>query len=347
MTKTLSLIRPDDWHLHLRDGAMLNAVCPETARHFGRAIAMPNILPPVITGTDAVAYRERILAARQTGSGFMPLMTLYLTENTDPADVAAAYSAGTIAAVKLYPAGATTNSDSGVRDFDKIKGVLERMAEIGCPLLVHGEVTDEDVDIFDREAAFVDRVLDKVLCATPGLKVVLEHITSEVGIEYVKSRPKDLGGTITTHHLVITRNHILDHGLSPFYYCLPVAKRESDRLALRAAATSGDPRFFFGTDSAPHAEANKLKATGAAGCFTAPIALSILTHVFEQEGALDKLEGFASRHGPAFYGLPMNEDTITLTKSDTPVDYPKKIQSDDGPVSVFDPGFNLFWQVSS
>ncbi|MEM6589719.1 MAG: dihydroorotase [Pseudomonadota bacterium] len=346
MTTSLTITRPDDWHLHLRDGAMLQAVCPETARHFARAIAMPNVLPPVITGADAVAYRDRIRAATPEGSGFEPLMTLYLTEDTDPDDVAAAYSSGLVAAVKLYPAGATTNSASGVRDFDKIRGVLERMADIGCPLLVHGEVTDEDVDIFDREAAFVDRILDPVLCATTGLRVVLEHITTAYGIEFVKSKDKDLGGTITTHHLVINRNHILDHGLTPFYYCLPVAKRESDRLALRAAATSGDPRFFFGTDSAPHTVANKLKAPGAAGCFTAPIAMSILTHIFEDEGALDKLEAFASLNGPGFYQLPVNSEKITLTKSDTPIEYPETIDSADGPVMVFDPQFPLHWAVT-
>ncbi|MEL7282340.1 MAG: dihydroorotase [Pseudomonadota bacterium] len=347
MTQSLTIRRPDDWHLHLRDGAMLAAVCPETAAHFARAITMPNILPPVITGQDAVAYRDRILAARPEGNSFTPLMTLYLTEDTDPDDVAAAHASGLVTAVKLYPAGATTNSASGVRDFDKIRGVLERMAEIGCPLCVHGEVTDEDVDIFDREAVFIDRILGPVLLATPGLKVVLEHITTAKGIEYVKATPDNLGGTITTHHLVMNRNFILDGGLSPHYYCLPVAKCESDRLALRAAAVSGDPRFFFGTDSAPHLDANKLKATGSAGCFTAPRAMSILTHVFEDENALDKLEGFASLHGPAFYGLPVNEDTITLTKSATPIAYPDQIQTDDGPVTVFDPQFPLHWAVTS
>ncbi|MEQ9261222.1 MAG: dihydroorotase [Roseovarius sp.] len=346
MSQSLTLPRPDDWHLHLRDGAMLQAVCPESARHFARAIIMPNLVPPVVTGVEAQAYRERILAAIPQGSGFTPLMTLYLTEETDPDDLAAAHGSGLVTAVKLYPAGATTNSASGVRDFDRVRPVLERMAEIGCPLCVHGEVTDPEVDIFDREAVFIDRVLDPIRRATPGLRVVMEHITTSDGVAYVKASEKDLAATITTHHLVINRNHILVGGIKPHYYCLPVAKREEHRLALRAAATSGDARFFLGTDSAPHTDALKEQACGCAGCFTAPNTLSILAHVFEEEGALEKLEGFASRHGPAFYGLPVNTATITLEKSDTPVAYPAKLDTGDGPVTIFDPGFALFWRVT-
>ncbi len=346
MSLSLTITRPDDWHLHLRDGAMLQAVCPETTRHFARAIIMPNLVPPVVTGAEADAYRDRILAARPEGSTFTPLMTLYLTEDTDPDDVALAKENGIVHAVKLYPAGATTNSASGVRDFDKVRGVLERMAEIGLPLCVHGEVTDNDIDIFDREAVFIDRVLDPIRRATPGLRVVMEHITTADGVAYVEANPQDLGATITTHHLVINRNHLLAGGIKPHYYCLPVAKRENHRLALRKAATSGDPRFFLGTDSAPHTDALKLQPCGCAGCFTATNTMSILAHVFEQDGALDKLEGFTSLNGPAFYGLPANTDTITLTKSDTPVTYPDQIETGDGPVTLFDPQFPLHWKVA-
>ena len=345
MQPSLTLRRPDDWHLHLRDGAMLRAVLPETARHFARAIIMPNLVPPVVTGADARAYRDRIVAALPEGAAFTPLMTLYLTEETDPHDVAAAHAEGLITAVKLYPAGATTNSASGVRDFDRVRPVLEKMAQLGLPLCVHGEVTDPDVDIFDREAVFIDRVLDPVRRATPGLRVVMEHVTTRDAVDYVRGNDRDLGATITTHHLVINRNHILVGGIKPHYYCLPVAKREEHRLALREAATSGDTRFFLGTDSAPHTDPNKESGCGCAGCFTATNTLSILAHVFEEEGALSRLEGFASRHGPTFYGLPPNEARITLTRGD-PTPYPEKIATDDGPVTVFDPGFALHWRVT-
>ncbi|MBU3259943.1 dihydroorotase [Roseovarius sp. PS-C2] len=345
MSQSLTLRRPDDWHLHLRDGAMLRAVLPESARHFARAIIMPNLVPPVVTADDARAYRDRIIAALPEGTAFTPLMTLYLTEETDSADVARAHAEGLITAVKLYPAGATTNSASGVRDFDKVRPVLEAMAEAGCPLCVHGEVTDPEIDIFDREAVFIDRVLDPVRRATPGLKVVMEHVTTRDGVEYITSADSGLGGTLTTHHLIINRNHILVGGIKPHYYCLPVAKREEHRLALRAAATGGDARFFLGTDSAPHTDANKQSACGCAGCFTATNTMSILAHVFEEENALDRLEGFAALNGPAFYGLPANEDTITLTKTDRPVAYPEQIVTGDGPVTLFDPGFPLYWQV--
>ncbi|MBY6065213.1 dihydroorotase [Leisingera aquaemixtae] len=345
MTRELTIPRPDDWHLHLRDGAMLQAVLPETARHFGRAIIMPNLVPPVVTGDQAAAYRDRILAALPDGMAFEPLMTLYLTEDTDPEDVAAAHASGLVKAVKLYPAGATTNSASGVRDFDKVRPVLEKMAEIGLPLCTHGEVTDHDIDIFDREAVFIDRVLDPIRKATPGLRVVMEHITTKNAAEYVASQDKDLGATITTHHLIINRNHILVGGIKPHYYCLPVAKREEHRLALRAAATSGDVRYFLGTDSAPHTDPNKESACGCAGCFTATNTMSLLAHVFEEEGALDKLAGFASEHGPAFYGLPVNAEAMTLTKGDAPVAFPEKIETGDGPVTVFDPGFDVYWSA--
>ena len=345
MTQTLTLRRPDDWHLHLRDGAMLKAVLPETARHFARAIIMPNLVPPVVTAADATAYRDRILAALPDGMAFEPLMTLYLTDHTDPADLRAAAESGLIKAVKLYPAGATTNSHGGVRDLDKVRPVLEVMAELGLPLCIHGEVTTPEVDIFDREAVFIDTVLDPLRRATPGLRVVMEHITTAEGVAYARAGGPDLAATITTHHLVINRNHILVGGIKPHYYCLPVAKREQHRLALREAATSGEARFFLGTDSAPHMDALKEHACGCAGCFTATNTMSILAAVFEQDGALDRLEAFTSRNGPAFYRLPVNEGTITLTKGD-PVAYPSKIDTGEGQVTVFDPGFPLHWRVA-
>lgn len=340
----LTLRRPDDWHLHLRDGAMLRAVLPESARHFARAIVMPNLVPPVVTARDAAGYRDRILAARPEGTKFQPLMTLYLTEDTDPRDVRAAVGNGLITAVKLYPAGATTNSASGVRDFSKVRRVFETMAEIGLPLCVHGEVTDPEIDIFDREAVFIDRVLDPIRRDIPGLRIVMEHITTRDAVEYVTEGGADLAATITTHHLVINRNHIFAGGIRPHYYCLPVAKRETHRAALVAAATAGEGRIFLGTDSAPHTDARKLQACGCAGCFTAPNTLSILAEVFERQAALEHLEAFTSLNGPAFYRLAPNEDTIRLEKG-APTACPAAIETDDGPVTVFDPGFPLHWRV--
>ncbi|WP_370270194.1 dihydroorotase [Nioella sp.] len=346
MTESLTIRRPDDWHLHLRDGAMLAGVLPETARHFARAIIMPNLVPPVVTGAQAAAYRDRILAAIPEGMTFQPLMTLYLTEETDPADVAAAHASGLVTAVKLYPAGATTNSASGVTDFGKVQGVLEKMAEIGLPLCIHGEVTTQDVDIFDREQVFLETVLDPLRRRIPGLKVTLEHVTTSHGIDYVAGAEGDIAGTITAHHLMINRNHILVGGIKPHYYCLPVAKRREHMEALRKAATSGNPRFFLGTDSAPHTDPNKESACGCAGCFTATNSMACLAHVFEEEGALDRLEGFASLHGPARYGLAPNDETITLVKDDQPVAYPARIDTGEGPVTVFDPGHPLYWRVA-
>jgi dihydroorotase len=346
MTDRLTLTRPDDWHLHLRDGDMLKAVAPESARDFGRAIIMPNLVPPVVTGAQAAAYRSRIMAALPAQSDFQPLMTLYLTEETDPEDLAAAHASGLVTAAKLYPAGATTNSASGVTDFDKLQPVLEKMAEIGMPMCVHGEVTDADIDIFDREAVFIDRVLDPLRRRVAGLKVVMEHITTAEGAYYAKSDPGQLAATITTHHLIINRNHILAGGIKPHYYCLPVAKRETHRLALLDAATSGNPCYFLGTDSAPHTDEAKQSACGCAGVFSATNTMSCLAEVFEAAGALDRLEGFTALLGPQFYGLAPNADTITLTKGD-PVEFPKHIDSGAGPVTLFNPGFDLHWTVSS
>ena len=346
MTDRLTLTRPDDWHLHLRDGDMLKAVAPESARDFGRAIIMPNLVPPVVTAAKAAAYRSRIMAALPAQSDFQPLMTLYLTEETDPEDLAAAHASGLVTAAKLYPAGATTNSASGVTDFDKLQPVLEKMAEIGMPMCVHGEVTDADIDIFDREAVFIDRVLDPLRRRVAGLKVVMEHITTAEGAYYAKSDPGQLAATITTHHLIINRNHILAGGIKPHYYCLPVAKRETHRLALLDAATSGNPCYFLGTDSAPHTDEAKQSACGCAGVFSATNTMSCLAEVFEAAGALDRLEGFTALFGPQFYGLAPNADTITLTKGD-PVEFPKHIDSGAGPVTLFNPGFDLHWTVSS
>jgi len=345
MIKELTIRRPDDWHLHLRDGAMLEGVVAHSARDFARAIIMPNLVPPVITGADAKAYRERILMALPKDMTFEPLMTLYLTEATNADDVAAAHASGLVKSVKLYPAGATTNSQSGVRDFDKIMPVLERMAEIGMILCVHGEVTDSGIDIFDREAVFIERVLEPLRRRVPNLKVVMEHVTTKDGADYVMANESALAATITTHHLIINRNHILAGGIKPHYYCLPVAKREHHRLALRKAVTSGDRRFFLGADSAPHTDALKEHACGCAGIFSATNTMSCLAHVFEEEAALDKLEAFVSLNGPAFYGLPVNEAMMRLEKRDRPVSYPAKIETGAGPVTLFDPGYPLYWQV--
>lgn len=342
--RSLTIRRPDDWHLHLRDGAMLEGVIGDTSRHFARAIIMPNLVPPVVTTADARSYRERIMAALPSGDRFTPLMTLYLTEHTSPDDVEEGKSSGLITAVKLYPAGATTNSHGGVRDMDKAMPVLERMAKIGLPLCVHGEVTTPEVDIFDREAVFIETVLDPLRKRLPELKVTMEHVTTEDGVDYIKSQD-NIAGTITTHHLIINRNAILVGGIRPHYYCLPVAKREKHRQALRKAATSGDIRFFLGTDSAPHVDPLKECACGCAGIYTSINTMSCLAHVFEQEDALDKLEAFTSLNGPAWYGLTPNEEQITLVRRDAPVSFPPKIETGAGPVTVFDPMFDLFWDV--
>ncbi|EKF44223.1 dihydroorotase [Nitratireductor indicus C115] len=343
--KTLTIRRPDDWHLHLRDGAVLEAVLPHSSADFARAIIMPNLVPPVVKVSDALAYRERIMAALPETDSFTPLMTLYLTENTDPDDVAAGARDGHITAVKLYPAGATTNSQSGVRDIAKVAPVLERMAEIGLPLCVHGEVTDPSIDIFDREAVFIERVLAPLRKRIPELKVVMEHVTTKDGVDYVKSAEGNLAATLTTHHLIINRNAILAGGIRPHYYCLPVAKREEHRLALRAAAVSGDSRFFLGTDSAPHLDPLKECACGCAGIFSSINTMACLAHVFEEENALDKLEAFASLNGPAYYGLPANKEQITLVRRNEPVAYPKSVHTADGPITVFDPMFPIHWTV--
>ncbi|OHC68875.1 MAG: dihydroorotase [Rhodocyclales bacterium RIFCSPLOWO2_02_FULL_63_24] len=312
--QTLTLTRPDDWHLHLRDGAALAAVLPDTARRFARAIVMPNLKPPVTTVALAGAYRERILAALPAGSRFTPLMTLYLTDNTPPTEVDAVKASGFVHAIKLYPAGATTNSDAGVSNLGKCTATLARMEKLGVPLLVHGEVTDPAVDIFDREAVFIDTVLLPLLRDFPALKVVLEHVTTRDGIEFVQGSGANVAATLTAHHLLLNRNALFAGGIRPHHYCLPVLKRETHRQALLAAAISGNPKFFLGTDSAPHAQSAKEAACGCAGCYTAHAGIELYAEAFEAAGALDRLEAFASFHGPHYYGLPRNIGEITLRR---------------------------------
>ena len=316
-TDRLVLRRPDDWHVHLRDGAMLKAVLPFTARQFGRAIIMPNLKPPVTKTADAAAYRDRILAALPAGHSFTPLMTAYLTDGTDADDLAEGFEDGVFAAAKLYPANATTNSAHGVTDLGKIAPVLERMAEIGMPLLIHGEVTDADVDIFDREAVFIERILAPLLERYKALRVVLEHATTAEAVAFVREHAASgrVGATITAHHLLINRSHLFAGGIRPHLYCLPIAKRETHRVALVEAATSGEGPFFLGTDTAPHPVTAKESACGCAGCFTAANALELYAEAFEEAGALDKLEAFASLNGPRFYGLPANEEKVVLERT--------------------------------
>lgn len=315
MTQTITLTRPDDWHLHLRDGEVLNDTVAHTARQFGRAIVMPNLRPPVTTTQMAGSYRQRILDALPADSSFEPLMTLYLTDNTPSQEIERARDSGFVHAVKYYPAGATTNSDSGVTDLHRTYDTLAVMAQLGMPLLMHGEVVDEQVDVFDREAAFIERILLPLLNDIPGLKIVFEHITTRQAVELVQATPQRLAATITPQHLSMNRNAIFRGGIRPHHYCLPVLKRESHRRALVAAATCGDPRFFLGTDSAPHARADKESACGCAGMFSAHAALELYAQVFEEADALDRLEGFAAYHGPDFYGLPRNGGQITLEKT--------------------------------
>ena len=325
----LTLIRPDDWHIHLRDGAALQTTVPHAAHQFARAIAMPNLRPPVTTTADALAYRERILAAVPEGLEFEPLMTLYLTDRTTPEEIGRARESGVVHAVKFYPAGATTNSDSGVTDMERVYPALEAMATCGMPLLVHGEVTDPAVDIFDREAVFIETVLAPLLERLPTLRVVLEHITTANAVRFVHEAPATVAATITAHHLLLNRNHMLAGGIRPHHYCLPVLKRETHRQALVEAAISGNPKFFLGTDSAPHARGDKETACGCAGIYTAPAALELYAEAFEAAGALERLEPFASQFGPAFYGLPVNSGTVTLVQEswELPPSYPFGEQS--------------------
>jgi dihydroorotase len=340
---TITLIRPDDWHVHLRDGSHMAAVLPHTARQFARAIVMPNLKPPVTTALEAAAYRDRILAALPQGMAFEPLMTLYLTDNTDPDEIRRAQDTGFIHAVKLYPAGATTNSAAGVTDLRKCYKTLEVMQEVDMPLLVHGEVTDHEIDLFDREAVFIERVMRPLRRDFPELKIVFEHITTRDAAQYVAEAEGPIAATITAHHLLYNRNEIFKGGINPHYYCLPVLKREEHRLALVTAATSGDERFFLGTDSAPHAIHAKESACGCAGCYTALHAMELYATAFEQAGALDKLEAFASLNGPNFYGLPVNEGTVTLKREAWTI--PPSVQMGEHQLVPLDAGDQLHWKM--
>ena len=341
----LTIRKPDDWHLHLRDGAMLKAVMPFTAKHFGRAILMPNLVPPVMTTKDAVAYRERALAARPPGSTFTPLMTCYLRDDTDPDDVERGFRDGVFAGVKLYPANATTNSAAGVTDYRNITRMLARMEKIGMPFLMHGEEVGPDIDIFDREAAFIDRRLSKWVKDFPGLRMIMEHLSSKQGAEFVKSAAPQIAGTITPYHLNLTRTDWLGAGIKPVMYAMPVIKTAADRAALRKAATSGDPCYFLGTDSAPHPFARKVAISGVPGIFNAPVALATYAKVFEEEGALDKLEAFASLNGPKHYRLQPNEDKIVLEKTPWTAPVEVKVAGSDERTLVYRGGETIEWQV--
>ncbi len=340
---TVTLRRPDDWHVHLRDGALLQAVLPFTARAFARAIIMPNLVPPVTSVAAAEAYRGRILAALPPGLDFTPLTTAYLTDDSDPAEIERGFRAGIFAAVKLYPAHATTNSAQGVTDIARTYRVLERMAALGMPLLVHGEVTDPDIDVFDREAVFIERVLAPLIRRLPQLKIVLEHITTKEAADFVAAAGETLAATVTAHHLLINRNALFAGGLRPHMYCLPVAKRETHRLALRRAATSGNAKFFLGTDTAPHPIADKERDCGCAGIFAAPAALEIYAQVFAEEKALDRFEAFASLNGPRFYGMPANERRITLARR--PWRVPATVPTAAGPLRPFLAGEEIAWRL--
>ncbi|HEX8902022.1 dihydroorotase [Vitreimonas sp.] len=340
---TFMMRRPDDWHVHLRDGPMLAGVVNFTARQFARAIVMPNLNPPVTTVAAAEAYRSRILAALEPGLSFTPLMTCYLTDNIDAGEIERGFAAGVFTACKLYPAHATTNSSHGVTDIKNIHAALETMQRIGMPLLLHGEVTDKHVDIFDREAVFIDRILSKLVRDFPALKIVLEHITTEEAANFVAEGPATLAATITPHHLDYNRNAMFEGGIRPHFYCLPVAKREHHRLALRKAAISGSPKFFLGTDSAPHAVHAKEAACGCAGVFCAPHALESYAKVFDEEGAMDRFEAFASENGPRFYGLPLNEERITLVREAQSV--PDRISAGGTEIVPFHAGATLAWRL--
>jgi len=337
----LTLVRPDDWHVHLRDGHILKKVLPDTVRRFARAIVMPNLKPPVTTTEHARAYRERIMAAVPTGASFTPLMTLFLTEATQPEEIVRAKASGFVHAIKYYPAGATTHAESGVRSLQNCYPVLAAMEQHDVPLLMHGEVTDPTVDIFDREAVFIERHLAPLVRDFPGLRMVLEHITTRTAVDFVRSSPGNVAATITAHHLLLNRNAMFIGGIRPHYYCLPVLKRETHRLALIEAATSGSPKFFLGTDSAPHSRRAKESACGCAGMYTAHAALELYVEAFEQAGALDRIEAFASFHGADFYRLPRNQDTVTLVKRPWPL--PSEIDLGDDTLVPFRAGDHVAW----
>jgi len=347
MTTRITIRKPDDWHLHVRDGDMLKAVLPFTAKNFGRAVIMPNLVPPVRTTADGVAYRERVLAALPPGSKFTPLITCYLTDDTDPDDVERGFRDGVFTGVKLYPAHATTNSAAGVTDYAKVMPVLERMEKIGMPFLMHGEVVAPDVDIFDREAVFIDRLLSKWVKQFRGLRFIFEHLSSKDGVDFVRSAAPQVGGTITPYHMMLTRTDWLGHGLKPYMYVMPVIKTERDRLALRQAATSGEACYFLGTDSAPHPYAKKVAVNGIPGMFNAPVAIETYAQIFAEEGALDKLEAFASLNGPKHYRLAPNPETITLEMSPWSAPEEVKVIGPDERALVWRGGETIAWRVVS
>ena len=344
MTDTLIIRRPDDWHVHLRDGEVMHGVVPYTARHFARAIVMPNLSPPVTSVEACAAYRDRILAAVPEGVDFTPLMTAYLTDSTEANELARGFAEGVFTAAKLYPAHATTGSAHGVTDVASIMPALERMAQIGMPLLIHGEVTDHDVDIFDREAVFIERTLSQLVRTLPELKIVFEHITTADAVAFVNASGPNVAATITPQHLHINRNAMFAGGIRPHAYCLPVAKREVHRLALRRAATSGSAKYFLGTDSAPHAVSAKESSCGCAGIFNAPYALESYATVFDEEGALDKFEAFASENGPHFYSLPLNKGTVTLERA--AVSVPESVDANGMPIVPFHAGEDIGWKFT-
>ncbi|WP_443643395.1 dihydroorotase [Candidatus Levibacter sp. Uisw_134_01] len=342
----IEIIKPDDWHVHFRDGEVLNTVVPETTRHFARAIIMPNLVPPILKGVDAVKYKKKIQRAIPKSDRFLPLMTIYLTENTNKNDIRIAYESGQVFAAKLYPAGATTNSDSGVKDINKIMPVLETMSEIGMPLLIHGEVTDKEIDIFDREKVFVDQKLDFICKELPELKITLEHITTKEATAYVNEGNKNLVASITPHHLALSRNAMFVGGIRPHNYCLPILKREIHRKALVEVAVSGNSKFFLGTDTAPHLTSDKESFCGCAGIFNSTYCVSILAQLFENESALHKLENFISKNGAKHYNLKINKEKILITKSNHSLLFKKELDVKKQKIRIFEPDFPVFWTVS-
>ena len=345
--KTIEIIKPDDWHVHFRDNHLMETVVPETSRYFARALVMPNLIPPILTGQDAIKYKDKIKNSIPIKDNFNPLMTIYLTEKTDKDDVKLSFQNGLIFGAKLYPAGATTNSELGVKNIKKIMPILEIMEKIGMPLLIHGEVVNHDVDIFDREKVFIETVLDPICKSLPNLKITLEHITTKDAVKYIENSKKNLGASITPHHIALNRNDMLSGGIKPHYYCLPILKREIHRIALLKAATSGNKKFFLGTDSAPHFKDAKESACGCAGVFNATYCIQILTQIFEQENCLDNLERFVSINGATHYGQKINNQKITLLKKDLPIILNPNIVSRDQNLINFIPNFPLFWDINN
>ena len=345
--KKIKIIKPDDWHVHFRDNEILKAVVPETSRHFARSIVMPNLIPPILNAKQAINYKKKIEKAIPPSDNFKPFMTIYLTEETNKDELKSAYKNGAVFAVKLYPAGATTNSESGVKDITKILPVLETMSEIGMPLLIHGEVTDHNIDIFDREKVFIDRNLDFICKEIPELKITLEHITTKEATEYVKENKKNLVASITPHHLTLNRNALFVSGIRPHNYCLPILKRETHRAALLEAAISGNPKFFLGTDTAPHLTKDKESACGCAGIFNATYCIQILAQLFENENALPNLEKFVSRNGAKHYNLKMNNETIVMVKSSQAISFKKYLNIEEQKIKIFKPDFSVYWSITS